>query len=128
MEAEDDLEFDVKIYPWINLHKFYWGSTTYPLEGDHRAFRAWTGVHPLVAEKIWQKYGNCEELPDRSWLLIVLHFLKDMPSEDIGALLFKLSRKTYRLHLWTALNFLDKVMDEVYCTWTFLTMLDSFGR
>ncbi len=84
------------------------------MAGDHRAFRAFTGVHPMVAEKIFMKYYHWFYLPDRSKLLMVLHYLKDMPSEDNACFTFKLgSRNTYRKWLWRVLYYLDHVMTEV---------------
>jgi len=84
------------------------------MAGDHRAFRAFTGVHPMVAEKIFMKYYHWFYLPDRSKLLMVLHYLKDMPSEDNACFTFKLgSRNTYRKWLWRVLYYLDHVMTEI---------------
>jgi len=98
--------------PWINLYEFYKG-VKYSSCEDHRKFRAWTGVHPLVAEKIFSLYQN-ECLPDRTRLLIVLHFLKDMPTEDSGADQFHLgSRNTYRRYLWQSMEYLDYRMNEI---------------
>jgi hypothetical protein len=51
---------------------------------DHRKFKAWVGVDPIVCEKIFSKYQN-KCLPNRSRLLIVLFYLKHMPTEDEGA-------------------------------------------
>jgi Mg2+ and Co2+ transporter CorA len=101
----------VDILPWANLYKFYKHKNYSPAE-DHRAFRAWTGIHPSVAEKIFTKYQHpC--LPDRTRLLIVLHFLKDMPSEEEGSSRFQLTRNTYRKYLWSSIEYLDYKMDEI---------------
>jgi len=98
--------------PWLNLFQLYKGVKCSSAE-NHRKFRAWAGVHPLVAEKIFRKYKH-ECLPNRTRLLIVLHFIKDMPSEDAGADQFHLgSRNTYRKYLWESLDYLDFFMNEI---------------
>jgi hypothetical protein len=101
------------IKPWASLYLHYKGIKYSSAEED-RKFKAWTGVAPQVAEIIFRKYHDDEGLPDRSRLLIVLNFLKVMPTEDEGASSFKLnSRKTYRNYLWKAVEYLDNNMTEI---------------
>jgi len=101
------------ITPWRELFQFYFGVPYSPVEND-RQFRSFTGVAPQVAEKIYQKYSHPVHLNNRSKLFVVLHFLKDMPTEDVGRAAFKLkSRNTYRKWLWSTLGYLDWVMDEI---------------
>jgi hypothetical protein len=115
----------MEILPWANLYKFYKHMNYSPAE-DHRAFKAWTGVHPLVAEEIFNKYQHpC--LPDRTRVLIVLHFLKDMPSEDEGASSFRITRKTYRKYLWEAVEYLDFTMHEINIEQRFSPYIPSSG-
>jgi len=102
----------MEILPWVNLYVLYKGMK-YSSAEDHRKFKAWTGVHPNVAEYIFNTYQH-ECLPNRTRVLIVLHFLKDMPSEDEGASEFKISsRNTYRKYLWDSLLYLDHKMNEI---------------
>jgi len=46
-------------------------------------------------------------------LLIVLHFLKTMPNEDIASCMFGICRNTYRDKLWRAVTHLNLVMSEI---------------
>lgn len=103
----------IELLPWINLFKLY-KQVNYSEAENHRKFRDWTGVHPIVAEKIFTQYVDVSCLPNRTRLLIVLHFLKKMPTEDEGATQFQLgSRTTYRKYLWDSLNYLDYYMNEI---------------
>ncbi len=99
------------LQPWINLYKFY-KKKSYPADENHRAFRAWTGTHPFVAEKIFRKYKNYSFLPNRSRILIVLNYLKTMPTEE-GSSQFGISRKTYRKYVWQSLFYLEYIMTEI---------------
>jgi len=101
------------LLPWRNLYELYCG-TKYQAGEDHRRFRAWTGVSPQVAEKIWVKYKHSVWMPECTHLLIVLHFLKVMPTEDLGAAQFQFgSRNTYRKYLWRTLGYLNDSMTEI---------------
>jgi len=81
---------------------------------DDRRYRAWVGVPPTVAEYIFRKYYSPWGLLDRTCLLVVLHFLKVMPTEDNASVMFKFrSRNTYREKLWSTLEYLDGIMSEV---------------
>ncbi len=103
----------MELLPWKNLYQHYKG-TKYSSSENHRKFRAWTGVHPVVAEIIFDKYQHTSYLPNRSSLLIVLHFLKDMPTEDEASSSFKIEcRTTYRNILWGAIRYLDYMMNEI---------------
>ena len=108
METEID-----DLLPWKNLYALY-KNTNYSASEDHRKFKAWVGVHPNIAEYIFSKYQDRDYLPNRTRLLIVLYFLKDMPTEDEGAAQFQInSRTTYRKYLWDSLHYLDYQMDEI---------------
>lgn len=100
------------ITPWINLYSCYVG--IYSSADDDRAFKAFAGVVPQVAEYIFLKYQHVENLATRTDLFIVLHFLKVYPTEDNASRTFQFkSRTTYRTKLWRTLSYLDVVMDEV---------------
>jgi hypothetical protein len=80
---------------------------------NDRKFLAWTGVTPAVAEYIFINYQHPDFLPNRSRVLIVLHFLKASPTEDEGSSDFKISsRTTYRKYLWNAIDYLSNSMKE----------------
>jgi hypothetical protein len=100
------------IRPWRNLYFFYKG-VNYSEGENHRAFKAWTGVLPNVAEKIFAKYRDEDFLPDRSRLIILLNYMKTMPTEDEGSTNFQLTRKTYRKYVWQAMYYLEYKMDEI---------------
>jgi hypothetical protein len=100
------------VRPWSNLFYFYKG-VKYSDAENHRAFKAWTGVLPQVAEKIFLKYHDSDFLPDRSRLLIALNYMKLMPGEDDGSSNFQISRKTYRKYVWTTIYYLEFKMDEI---------------
>lgn len=103
----------MELLPWMNLYICY-KKINYSEAENHRKFRDWTGVHPLVAEKIFNRYSDVSFMPNRTRLLIVLHFLKKMPTEDEGASEFQIaSRTTYRKHLWDTLFYLDYHMNEI---------------
>jgi len=122
-------QFDIRLLPWKILWKKYKG-TNYSSSESHRKFRAWTGVHPYVAEYIFDKYQTILDgpLPNRSVLLITLHYLKDMPSEDEGSSRFKISsRNTYRKYLWNAVDYLNIVMNEIKIENRLLSHVPSVG-
>ncbi len=107
------MENEIELLPWRNLYKIYKG-IKYSETEDHRRFKAWVGVHPSVAEFVFSKYQDTTCLPNRTRLLIVLYFLKDMPSEDEGSAEFNInSRNTYRKYLWESIHYLDYVMTEI---------------
>jgi len=100
-------------FQWIQLYENYTNSR-YRRETDDRAFKAYAGVPIAVAESIFLDYQHPTYLPNRSVLLLVLHFLKVFPSEDNGTAEFKFgSRNTYRKYLWNAIFYLDSVMNEI---------------
>jgi hypothetical protein len=99
----------------------------YSANEEHRKFKAWTGVTPTVAESIFQKYFNPIGLPDRSRVLIVLQFLKSMSTEDEGAAEFKLSRKTYRKYLWSAIEYLNESMNEIDISRRYSSLVPKTG-
>ena len=96
----------VNLLPWLP----YTNPIPYSPGENHRAFRAWTGTDPLIAEKIFQKYQDFTYLPNRSRLLIALNYLKSMPTEDEGSSSFHITRKTYRKYV---LFYLEYVMYEI---------------
>jgi len=99
------------VLPWINLFNTYVGRYS---QAEHdRAFQAFAGVCPEVAEFVFLKYKHNTELPNRFAVLLVLHFLKTMPSEDNASRLFGLCRKTYCDKLWRGITHLNLVMKEV---------------
>ena len=107
------ITFEEKIVaPWLNLYLKYKGVKCSKTE-DYRSFKAWVGVTPDVAEMIFTKYNDPFGLPSRDRLLIVLNFLKCMPSQDDASVNFGISRPTYRKYLWGTLFHLNKVMNEV---------------
>jgi hypothetical protein len=109
---EEDYEDEI-IRPWANLYYFYKGIKLSYTE-NHRAIKAWTGVLPNVAEKIFVKYYDRDFLPDRSRLLVALNYMKTMPTEDEGSTNFQIkSRKTYRKYVWQTLHYLDFTMKEI---------------
>lgn len=105
------LEEDI-VSPWLKLYKHH-KQINCGVSEDYRRFKAWVGVSPDVAEMIYCKYSNELYLPDRTRLLLVLNFLKNMPSQDEGASNFQISRPTYRKYLWETMAYLDKTMNEV---------------
>jgi hypothetical protein len=108
----EDVNEELILLPWKNLYRRYKGVRYYAGE-NHRSFRAWTGVSPFVAEKIFRKYQNDNYLRDRSRVLIVLNYMKCMPTEDEGSSAFKLTRTTYRKYLWNSLYYLELFMNEI---------------
>lgn len=113
--------------PWKNLY-FHYKKTNYSTSEDHRKFKAWVGVHPDVANYIFSKYQNMDYLPNRTRLLIVLYFLKEMPTEDEGASQFHIhSRTTYRKYLWESLHYLDYEMDEISLANRFVPFVPKCG-
>jgi hypothetical protein len=99
---------------WIKLYNTYGHS--YSSKEGNRKFCSFAGVSPEVAETIYSKYstiGKHSALYDRFRLLIVLHFLKTAPTEDLGSTTFKMARNTYRKLLWCAINYLNSVMTEI---------------
>lgn len=115
------------IQPWINLFELYIGP--YSSIEEDRQFKAFFGCPPQVAEKIWVKYHHPNYLKDRSKLMVVLYFLKIMPTEDVGRMVFKLgSRNTYRKWLWKTLFYLNWVMSEVCFFFKLLKKLKDINR
>jgi len=112
--------------PWENLFFFYKGKK-YSASENHRSFKAWTGVLPDVAEKIFLKYFDKDFLPDRSRVLMVLNYLKTMPTEDEGSSNFKITRKTYRKRLWQSIHYLDFSMKEINLEDRYLDDVPRFG-
>jgi hypothetical protein len=113
--------------PWANLYYLYKGAKYSSGEND-RKFKSWTGVSPEVAEIIFQKYKDQQGLPDRTRLLIVLNFLKNMPSEDDGSSTFKLnSRTTYRKYLWSGVEYLYQNMTEIEIHDRYNPTIPSYG-
>jgi len=104
---------------------FFFKKLIYSDSENHRSFKAWTGVLPNVAEKIFIKYHNEEFLPNRTRLLIVLNYMKTMPTEDEGSSHFQITRKTYRKYLWETLFYLEQIMDEIRIENRFL---DSYPK
>jgi len=103
----------VVLLPWINLFHYYKGIEYNPID-NHRKYKSWVGMDPFDAETVFTKYFHNHFLSERSHLLIVLHFLKTMPTEDEGASEFKVkTRTTYRKRLWSTLYYLDYIMNEV---------------
>lgn len=98
------------VKPWLDLYETYKGVKCGASE-DYRRFKAWTGCSPDVCEFIFCKYNL---LPNRTHLLIVLTFLKNMPSEDEGSSNFRICRPTYRKYLWDTLFYLKGSMNEVW--------------
>jgi len=99
---------------WIALHEHYHSGTKCSRAENDRRFNAFAGCAPEVAECIYLKYQHPVSLPTRNILLMVLHFLKDNPSEDNAAARFGIgSRNTYRKYVWNAIEYLDYIMDEI---------------
>lgn len=123
-DLEDENELEATIArTWQCLYYFYKGTRCGKSE-DYRKFKAWVGCSPDVCEFIFRKYQNDVYLPSRKFLLIVLNFLKNMPSQDEGAASFKISRPTYRKYLWSTLLYLDRTMTEVQSL-SFSFLIDS---
>lgn len=112
----------VDLSPWFSLYKYY-KKKPYSAGENHRSFRAWTGTDPLVAEKIFQKYQDITFLPNRTRLLIVLNYLKSMPTEDEGSSSFHITRKTYRKYVWDTLFYLEYIMDEININNRYLSII-----
>jgi hypothetical protein len=103
---------DLDIEPWIVLYERIVGP--YSSVGNDRGFRAFTGISPQVAECIFDRYFHHKHLHNRFQLLIILHYLKDYPTEENAFRLFKFkTRTTYRKYLWNIVNYLDYVMNEI---------------
>jgi len=102
----------IEVNPWICLFEYFFGPFSFV--DNCRVFRAFTGVSLQVAECIFERYKHTQYLPDRSTLLMLLHYLKVYPTEDNGRLLFNIkTRYTYRHRLWKVINYLDGVMNEI---------------
>lgn len=99
------------IQPWLTIYQNYKGVPCSPTD-DYRQFRSWVGLSPDVAEMIYYKYPH-PVLLSRERLLLVLNWLKCMPSQNEGSSSFHLSRPTYRKYLWETINYLDLAMKEV---------------
>ena len=97
------------ISSWISLYSLIFGRYT-SVDND-RDFRGETGVHPEVAETIYQRYCTNSSFTTRKRLLMAFHFLKTYPTENAAykRFLYK-TRTTYRKHLWETLYYLDRVM------------------
>lgn len=103
--------FNEIVQPWLDLY-FYYKNVSCSTCEDYRQFRAWVGVSPDVAELIYKKYLH--PLLPRDRLLLLLNWLKAMPSQDEGSSSFRLSRPTYRKYLWETLDYLNLSMTEVF--------------
>ena len=101
------------LLPWINLFSIHFGQ--YSSVEEDRAFRAYCGVVPQIAEAIFLRYYHPIGLKDRTQVLMLLHYLKTYPTEEIGSRYFKITRKTYRKRVSLSLAYLDAVMNEVLC-------------
>lgn len=108
------LETDI-VGPWLDLYFQFKGVRSTSTE-DYRAFKAWVGVSPDVAEMIFCKYFASRSDKARFCLALTLNFLKCMPTQDEGAANFKISRPTYRKYLWRTIDFLNQSMNEVFLT------------
>jgi len=98
---------------WISIYEYYIGP--YSSSENDRVFRAVTGVHPEVAEVIYQRYGYYSSFTTRMRLFMAFYYLKVYPTEDSVFKLFKYGTPaTYRKHLWETLHCLDHVMDEIH--------------
>jgi len=117
---------DDMVRPWRNLY-YYYKKANYSDSENHRSFKAWTGVLPNVAEKIFIKYLNEEFLPNRSRLLILLNYMKAMPTEDEGAASFQITRKTYRKYVWESIYYLECSMNEILLENRFLDAIPRDG-
>ena len=93
---------------WLDLYLELKG-TRCSQSSDYRQFKAWLGVPPIIAEKIWLLYQDSIMLPNRYLLALVLNYLKVMPVQENGAAEFKISAPTYRKYLWTTIKYLDVV-------------------
>ncbi len=121
----DFVKNEISIKHWIVLFNRY--SHRYRDSENDRKFKSFTGVAPQVAETIFQKYQDRDKLRHRKWLLLVLHYLKNAPTQDTGAQIFKISRPTYRKKLWETLLFLDVIMEEVQLEHRFFPFFPKSG-
>ena len=70
----------------------------------------------------------CIFLNNSSRLFITLHFLKNAPTEDLGAATFKMTRNTYRKYLWSTLMYLNLVMEEIHIENRFFPFIPQEGH
>ena len=115
----------IDVSHWIRLFNYY--GYKYSRGENDRKFKSFTGVSPEVAEVIFLRYSSITQLKFRKYLLVVLHYLKNAPTQDVGSQIFKISRPTYRKILWSTLFFLDVVMDEVKIEERFFPFVPAEG-
>lgn len=115
----------INISHWIRLFNYF--AHKYCNSENDRKFKSFTGVSPEVAEVIFSRYCDNKQLKFRKHLLIVLHYLKNVPTQDFGSQIFKISRPTYRKILWNTLLYLDVVMDEVKIEERFFPFVPAEG-
>ena len=96
---------------WSYLYKCCFNDN-YSSVDNYRKFTSKFGVVPQVAEQIFLKYASVH-LPSRLRLMIVLHYLKVYPTEDIGSSLLGFCRETYRKLVRDSINYLSLQMNEV---------------
>ncbi len=83
MSEPNSIISQINLNVWYELFEKYNQVKCSSAEND-RAFKAFTGAAPSVAEFIFQKYYQKNCLPNRTAVLLVLHFLKIMPTEDLA--------------------------------------------
>jgi hypothetical protein len=113
---------------WVALYNKY--AHRYSASEKYRKFVSFAGVIPQVAETIFLKYatiGKNSPLEDRLRLFILLHFLKNDPTEDRGATIFRITRNTYRKRLWSSIYYLHFVMEEISIESRFLPFVPRSG-
>jgi hypothetical protein len=111
--------------PWIRLFNKY--SHNYSSAENDRKFKSFAGVPPEVAETTFEKYFDLKNMPIRDYLFIVLHYLKNVPTEERGCQIFKISKPTYQKRLWDTLFYLDLVMDEIHIDERFIPFFPTKG-
>ena len=93
-----------------------------------RVYKAHFKLCPLGTAKLWFKLSECNALAEFTppgsdvkipfstcqpvHLLWTLHYMKNYVSEDVCALLFRVSNKTHRKYFWAIVHFLNLLATE----------------
>ena len=112
------------------LHRGTGGDSTTAL----RRFRAMFGATPLVCSALWDRL--CFVLPSErksEHLLWAIMFLETYSTENVAALIVKVSEKTYRLWVWRVVIAISQLpivrfSETFYIVTHQLTGTDSMGK
>ena len=71
------------------------------------------GVEVSVVDYVWEKYSGDCKIEQPRHLLLILHFLKAYPIENVLAVIFGMSVRTIEGILWKGIVNLAEYLDEV---------------